>query len=126
VDGGVDCRAALGDSTGETEDEMNSVRAAQAAKEEAMERVELHADEDWKMAAEVAVRLVARRGRPFTTDEVVELLTQSNVTTHDLRALGPIMRNALREGLVEESGLWRKSSLVSCHRRPKAVWLPRR
>jgi len=71
-------------------------------KDEAMNRVDKHADAVWKLAALHAVAEAARTLSEFTTDAVVPLINP-NATTHDLRALGPVMTRAAKLGWIEKS-----------------------
>lgn len=70
---------------------------------EALIRVDSAADYTWKEAAAEAVRAVAERYVDFTTDDVWDFLESNypGVTTHEPRALGPVMIRAVKEGLCE-------------------------
>jgi hypothetical protein len=60
-----------------------------------------HANQDWMEHARKVVLLVAKRMRSFTTDDVWDALQKAKrPTTHDPRALGPIMRTLHAEGLI--------------------------
>lgn len=93
------------------------------AAEEAIERVEEHANPDWKQAAFEAVERVAREKPYFTTDHVWAALYREDTATHEPRAMGAIMRQAQAAGICRKAAvLPQKSALASCHRRPKQVW----
>lgn len=77
---------------------------ARRERDEAIERVDEHADDEWKEVALDCVRQLCRQHALFTSDEVLELLETKPVTTHDTRALGPVMLKAVRDGLIEKSG----------------------
>lgn len=80
---------------------------ALAEADEAIARVEQHADEDWMMFARAALWKRAQSQTDFTTDDIMEDISLHNVTTHDARALGPVVRRALRSGTISEVGMTR-------------------
>lgn len=89
--------------------------------EEALFRVEAHADIDWKQSAELAVANAARRGL-FTTDDVWAVLDAGTASTHEPRALGAIMRRMAKDGFITATDEWRVSSRPECHGRHVRVW----
>jgi hypothetical protein len=95
--------------------------AARSARDEAMARVEEHADVDWKVAARRAVLDAARVLPRLTSDDVMDRI--SGVSTHELRALGPIMLAAAKNGWIAKADcaavLCRRSSR---HAAPLTVW----
>ena len=93
--------------------------AAKAARDEALERVEGGAPEEWLRDAHLKVHEVAYRLDDFTTDDLFEWgLWQPP----EPRALGPVMLKAVRDGLIEKTGDYRQSRMPRCHGRPKAVY----
>lgn len=99
--------------------------AAELAKREAVTRVEQHADPDWKEYALATVKRVAMRYKEFTTDKVLDEMTDAPVTTHELRALGPVMSAAARRGYIVATDKFVTSTSVTRHRAPKRVWQSR-
>lgn len=96
---------------------------AAAARDEALQRVDEHADQDWKREARDAVLHAAAHRAEFTSDYIWWLLQQRGVMPpHEPRALGAIMRAAAREGLIQRSDRVVESVRVANHRRPVAVW----
>ena len=95
-------------------------RAAAAARDKAVEDARIGAY-DWIDFAMAAIRSVAARGKPFTTDDVWELLGEHPA---EPRAMGAAMTRARHEKLCKASQEWRLSSRVACHRRPLRVWIP--
>jgi predicted xylose isomerase-like sugar epimerase len=93
-------------------------------RDEAMGRADDHANNEWKVLASMAVFLLAGGMETFTTDDVWRLMaTRPEVTTHEPRALGPVMTKAQVSGLIEPiPGLFRRSIQSVCHRRSKQVW----
>jgi hypothetical protein len=68
-----------------------------------------HADQTWKEAALAATMRLASRQQRFTSNDVLTELAKSNVTTHDLRAIGGVMREAKDLGLITSAGLVRRN-----------------
>lgn len=96
---------------------------ADLARADALQRVDEHADPDWRDLAYRCVLAVARRLDHFTTDEVIDELAQyPDITTHEPRALGPVMMRAARENVIAATDRFVKSNAVSRHRAPKQVW----
>lgn len=101
---------------------MSARSPAQRAGDEAVARVERHATGEWKVAARAAVLAVAAHRDAFTTDDVWALLERANMQPREPRALGPIMRRAVREGVCVATDIYRESTRVACHGRPLRVW----
>jgi hypothetical protein len=95
----------------------------EAAKEEAVSRVEANASRAWLDAAWEALRFSSQHYREITADEVWALLWTDGVAApHDPRAMGAIMRRAVREGLLAATSEFRPSALPQNHRRPVRVY----
>lgn len=91
---------------------------------EAIGRARDHADTPWLRDAYKAVKTLAGWGQPFTTDDVWALLEKVSIAaTHEPRALGAVMRQAQREGLIRSTGTWQKTTRPQAHTRPCAVWI---
>lgn len=103
------------------DDLLDSV-ASEKERDEAIARVEKHANQRWMLAAYNAVKWCAVHHRQFTTNEVWARLQRSPETTHEARALGPVMANAARNGLIRNSGQYRRSQIPRQHGRPVPVW----
>lgn len=93
----------------------------------AIAQVDEHANPTWKEWALDAVQRVCEEGKPFTTDDVwLELSgTESQVRTHEPRAMGAVMQRAAKLGWVEPMNEWRQSTRPECHANPKRVWRPK-
>jgi hypothetical protein len=95
-------------------------------RDEAVRRVEDHAPVDWNKQALAAVKFVAERKREFSTDAVWQVLEQRGIGgPPEPRALGAVMRRAVRVGLVEATDRVEKSRRPECHRRPVKLWRSR-
>jgi|TARA_R110000851_G_scaffold88336_1_gene192995 hypothetical protein len=86
-----------------------------------MSQVERNAHELWKEAALEAVIKTAKSNSEFTSD-TVWLNIESDVRTHEPRAMGPIMMRAKKLGWVEPSLEFRPSTKRSQHAQPLRVW----
>ncbi len=82
-----------------------------------------HADSKWWEAAMDIVHVLAEERDTFTVDDVAERLARRNVSTHDKRALGAVLRVASRRGgAIAATGEWTKSRRPETHQRPVMVW----
>lgn len=98
--------------------------AARAAADEAITRVDDHADPEWKDVAAQVVEAVARANPSgFTTDDVWARLDGRDVATHEPRALGAVMRRLQRERVIRPTPHYRTSVRPQCHGRPVRVWM---
>lgn len=93
--------------------------AGKAAAQEGIDRADRAADLEWKVAAMMAVRQIARERREFTTDDVWERIP----AVREPRALGAVMQKAAKAGVIEKSDRVRESDRPEAHSNPKAVWL---
>jgi len=92
--------------------------AAAEAREEGIAQADANADDDWREVATHVVDLLAGTGEPFTADHVVAMLEElwPDVTTHNLAALGPVIRHAARRGDIVKTGRLVHSSIARRHR----------
>lgn len=87
---------------------------------------------EWFGHAHKAVRRVARSLDTFTTDDVwCELEVGARIRGFDPappepRAMGAVMRWAVREGWCVATEDYRRSERPECHARPLLVWRSRR
>lgn len=96
---------------------------ADLSRTDALQRVDDHADPDWREVAYQCVIAVAKRCATFTTDGVIdELAKHPTVSTHEGRALGPVMMRAQRNSIIVSTDQFVNSEAVSRHRAPKRVW----
>lgn len=98
------------------------INVAVAARDEAIDRVERNADSHWKVAATNCVMTLARTNAEFTTDDVWSLLVGWPESTHEPRAMGPVMRKVANAGIIEATDQYRQSERKECHARPVKVW----
>lgn len=86
-----------------------------------MDRVDENAADDWKAEAAGAVYRAASTYEMFTTDEVWKYIP-AGVSTHENRAMGPVMKRAVAAGLCSPTGNYRPSARPSCNARPVMVY----
>jgi hypothetical protein len=98
---------------------MRDVEAAVAAREEAIERVETGASEEWKGDAVETIRLLALERVAFTSEDVWEALATK---PKEPRAMGAVMRRAHDAGYISPINEWRLAEDPVRHRRPLRVW----
>lgn len=79
-----------------------------------------NANEEWKIAAGLTVRVFADRGQEFTADDVWDVMERLPYETHDNRALGAIMRSAQRTGVIVNTGTFARSRRR--HKAPIPIW----
>ena len=58
----------------------------------------------------------------FTTDDVWDILDGYAMSTHERRAMGPVMKKAQKLGLVVPTGQFILSHRPVCNKRPVMVW----
>lgn len=98
---------------------QTTIDDALAVRDEAIARVDEHADPDWKCEALNALYAAIHQvgiGADLSTDDV------DWPGVREPRAHGPIMLAAAREGLIEHTDRVRRSHKTSCHAAPKALW----
>lgn len=70
----------------------------------------------WAERAASCIRVVAERGNPFTTDDVLTELARWPESTHNTAALGPIMQRLEREHVIVNTGDRRRPKMAQRHR----------
>ena len=100
---------------------MKSLKKGRAARDAAMDESSGGANEAWKEATLDAIHATAKRRDKFIVDDIWPQF-HSSETTGDLRAVGPLMRVAQREGWISPTGEFRPSYVPSHHATPRRVW----
>ena len=86
-----------------------------------IDQVEENADENWKNVARWCLLSLAETKEEFTADDLVELLENESVKTHNLAALGPIFLKASRAGWIANTGRMERTRISRRHRKI-TVW----
>ena len=95
------------------------------ARDAALAQVQQAANGAWRAAAHRTVEALAQTGQEFTADNVTKLMdfyTNPPPDTHDNRALGAILTQAKRKGLIKHIGYCR-SQRPGNHAGPRSVWV---
>lgn len=92
---------------------------ARARRDDAMQRVDANANDDWK---DGAIRLIRDlpRGHEFLTEDIREALDAGGFTVHDARALGPLVKAQQRAGYIDAIGY---RAARSSNLSPKVLWV---
>lgn len=90
-------------------------------KAEGIARVDEHAGGDFQELALLSVRAVAF-ARPMLTSDDVWVHLGRSATTHDNRAMGPVMRRAQALGVIEPTERFVLTAQARRHRAPVRVW----
>jgi hypothetical protein len=98
--------------------------AGAAARDAAVKQVAEHTNPMWRTMALQAAYIVARTQREFTSDDVWLMLGERwpNIDTHEHRAMGPIMSEAMNRGWSDITNRYVPSVRASKHRGPSRVW----
>jgi hypothetical protein len=90
-------------------------------REEAIRRVTVHADPDWKTAAyETGLQLAGSR-ETLTSNDIFDAMPDT-VNTHEPRAMGAVLRALKRDGILEATDRFVTSTSLVAHGRPTRVW----
>ena len=95
------------------------------ARDAALQQVEQAANGAWKAIAYSALQRLARMPAPFTADDLTDLMETLYVlppATHDNRALGAILTQAKRKGLIRAVGYCR-SQRPGNQAGPRNIWI---
>ncbi len=95
--------------------------AGEQLRDQSMGRVESGASDEWKVAALLAVHLAAIYNHEITVDDATARMDPT-ITTKDDRAWGPMMMRGKKEGWIEPTERFIKSTRASCHASPRRVW----
>ena len=88
---------------------------ARVERDAAMAQVAEHTDPEWLAQAERAVGHLAALREPFTADSVWEQLAARQVPApREPRALGPVMKRAVRDGVIRWTGNYDSSTRRHC------------
>ena len=96
------------------------------ARDAALQQVEQAANAVWKDIAYSALDRLARTQRPFTADDLTDLMASRYVlppTTHNLKALGGVLAVAKKNGLIRMTGEYQASRRPGCHATRRGVWI---
>ena len=101
---------------------MNLFEAAEAAKQEALERVDCNADLAWKDTARQVLLETALLKDELTSEDVWQRLSSHDVETHEPRAMGAVMKWGAAQHVIEPTDRFVSGTAVSRHKAPIRVW----
>lgn len=93
-----------------------------AARDEAVDRVDRNANIEWKIKAYEVGKRIARDNRILISEEIWDALAVEGVTTHEPRAMGPVMKRLQADKIIEPTGDFMISPSPLGHGRPSRVW----
>jgi hypothetical protein len=97
-------------------------------REKAIKKADVHANDEWKDAMANVVYYVATIMREFTSDDVRQETAKRMKAdpdfpvTHNLSALGPVMRRAEADGWIVGTTNFIPSRVVTRHSAPIKIW----
>lgn len=92
---------------------------SQLLRDEGIKQVEGGTDLDWLDEAYAAVEYLTHTRDQFTADDVWPLLTSMPKNN---KALGAVMQNAHRDGIIKPTSHFVQTQRASSHARPLRVW----
>jgi hypothetical protein len=96
-----------------------TVKQEVAATNEAINQAEVNTDEAWKVRARAALLRLCETRRIWTSDDVWELGLEK---PREPRALGGLVRDLVKTGIVVWSGGFDRSRQKGCHMSYTKVW----
>jgi len=103
--------------------QTNLLDELEKKKDQAIIRAEIGASYKWFDEAYDAGLVLARTGRPFTSEYIWRMMKHTGLTTADNRAMGPVMLKLARDGYIKSTGKFTKSMRPERHRAPIAEWV---
>ncbi len=82
-----------------------------------------NAQPEWREEAEATMHLLIKLGDDFTSEEVIRILDEKGVRTHELRALGGLFQSFSKKGYIRFIR-YTKATRNSRHSAPVALWRP--
>jgi hypothetical protein len=120
------CRTGLHgycDKSRNAEHKVEMQAQGNVARDEAIRRVDDHADETLKAALLDSAHVVARRQPSVFCDDIwFEYETRNLPHPREPRVLGATVKAAAKEGWIAPTDEYRQSIRPSTHRAPKRVW----
>lgn len=93
-----------------------------AARDDAIDRVERHADVEWKIKAYQTGVRIAQREEFLVSEDIWQALVDEGVHTHEPRAMGAVMRKLRADAVIAPTERFIVSPSPLGHGRPSRVW----
>jgi membrane protein involved in colicin uptake len=99
--------------------------SVQHAIADAMERVDEHADVDWKVVIDRCIIEAARKKAEITSDDVLAEweAVPNRPQTHNLAAIGPAMKRAAKDGVLTSTNRVVRSAREVKHGIRHTIWI---
>lgn len=99
-----------------------AARKIAVSRDKAINRVDAHADIEWKVKAYTIGEQIARANETMISENIWDALTRNGFTTHEPRAMGAVMRKLNSRKVVEATDRFIPSPSPLGHGRPTRVW----
>jgi hypothetical protein len=100
-----------------------SKRDGRRGRDEGMARAAAAANPAWVAGVWECIKDIARQQPELSSDDIFRLADERKVeATHENRALGPLMKQAEKEGYIEATQKFIDSERTSKHLSPIRVW----
>ena len=86
----------------------------------AIQQSELHANDACKVLVLEEIKKIAEEKEEFIANDIFLRAKDLTVSTHDFRAIGPVIAKAKRMGLIMETGKYAKNP--NRHGSPCPIW----
>lgn len=93
-----------------------------ASRDEAITRVDAHADVDWKAAAYATGIRIAEREEYLISEDIWQALVDAGVHTHEPRAMGAVMKRLSHDKVIAPTDRFITSPSPLGHGRPSRMW----
>tara|TARA_R100000808_G_scaffold1155_1_gene5430 strand:+ start:3616 stop:3963 length:348 start_codon:yes stop_codon:yes gene_type:complete len=91
------------------------------ARDTGIKQAEQNAGSEWaKIALDALVRTALEK-QEFIVEEVWKNIP-NDFTTHENRAIGAVITRGKKEGIIEPTGRYKKSSIRQHHSTPRQIW----
>lgn len=96
--------------------------AAEHAKDAGIENARGGACPLWMDCVRLALARLISEGRPFTSESLWSMVPPPPFGT-DSRAMGAVVRDAAKSGLIEPTGRYVEGKRTASHKRPVREWI---
>ena len=101
---------------------FDPVDPGEAAKQDGMDRAELHANSDFKEAAQKIIYHHAKHNPTVTINILWDGLDLLGITTHENKASGPVMRRCAKQGWIRKTNMVDTTTRPTRNKGSVAIW----
>lgn len=103
-------------------DQSSLMDLIDAARDDAIQRVDAHADSEWKtLAYDTGMRIAACQ-ESLMSEDIWQALSDQGVHTHEPRAMGAVMKRLHADKVIRPTDRFVKSPSPLGHGRPSRIW----